>query len=145
MHLLIICRRLSSVNVPSREDLGSQFARITRRLIALERPLLDRHGVTMWEYVVLLRLRSAAAETQMQLAQAIHYDKTRLIALLDTLEQRGLVTREQGAEDRRARTVKLTRAGRAKVGAVQRDIHRMEDALLTPEQLHSLQRLLVEL
>ena len=131
--------------MPSREDLGSQFARITRRLIALERPLLDRHGVTMWEYVVLLRLRSAAAETQMQLAQAIHYDKTRLIALLDTLEQRGLVTREQAAQDRRARTVKLTRAGRAKVGAVQRDIHRMEDALLTPEQLHTLQRLLVEL
>lgn len=129
----------------SREDLGSQFARITRRLIALEQPLLDRHGVTMWEYVVLLRLRSAPPETQMQLAQAVHYDKTRLIALLDTLEQRGLITREQAADDRRARTAKLTPAGRAKVDAVQRDIHRMEDTLLTPEQLHQLQRLLAEL
>lgn len=129
----------------SREDLGSQFARITRRLIALEQPLLDRHGVTMWEYAVMLRLRSAPAETQLQLAQAIHYDKTRLIALLDGLEQRGLVAREQAAEDRRARTVRLTRAGRAKVSAVQRDIHSMEDELLTPQQLSNLQGLLAEL
>lgn len=131
--------------MPSREDLGSQFARIARRLIALEQPLLDHHGVTMWEYAVMLRLRSAPAVTQLQLAQAIHYDKTRLIALLDGLEQHGLVTREQAVNDRRARTVKLTRAGRAKVGAVQRDIHRMEDALLTPEQLSNLQGLLAEL
>lgn len=129
----------------SREDLGSQFARITRRLIALEQPLLDRHGVTMWEYAVMLRLRSAPTETQLQLAQAIHYDKTRLIALLDTLEQRGLVAREQAAGDRRARTVRLTRAGRAKVSAVQRDIHSIEDELLTPQQLSNLQGLLAEL
>jgi DNA-binding MarR family transcriptional regulator len=128
--------------VTAREDLGSQFARITRRLVALEQPLLDRHGLTMWEYAVLLRLQAAAAETQLELAQAINYDKTRLIALLDGLEQRGLVTREQATGDRRARTVGLTRSGRVKVAAVQRDIHRMEDGLLEPAELDRLQRLL---
>ncbi len=126
----------------SREDLGSQFARITRRLIALERPLLDEHAVTMWEYAVLLRLRAAPAETQLELAQAIHYDKTRLIALLDGLEQRGLIDREHAPSDRRARTVRLTREGRTKVAAVQRDIHRMEDRLMTAGELEALQRLL---
>lgn len=126
----------------SREDLGSQFARITRRLIALERPLLDEHAVTMWEYAVLLRLRAAPAETQLELAQAIHYDKTRLIALLDGLEQRGLIDREHAPSDRRARTVRLTREGRTKVAAVQRDIHRMEDRLMTAGELGALQRLL---
>jgi DNA-binding MarR family transcriptional regulator len=128
--------------VPPREDLGSQFARITRRLIALERPLLDKHGLTMWEYAVLLRLRAAPAQRQVQLADAIHYDKTRLIALLDGLERRGLLEREQAAEDRRARTVTLTAAGRERVGAVQRDIHRMEDELLTPAERGALQQLL---
>jgi DNA-binding MarR family transcriptional regulator len=144
-HLLIICRGLSSVNVSGREDLGAQFARVTRRLIALEQPLLDKHALSMWEYAVLLRLRDRPAETQLGLAQAIRYDKTRLIALLDGLEQRGLVTREQAAVDRRARTVKLTRAGRTKVGAVQRDIQRMEDRLLAPDQLDQLQQLLGQL
>lgn len=128
-----------------REDLGAQFARVTRRLIALEQPLLDKHALSMWEYAVLLRLRDRPAETQLGLAQAIRYDKTRLIALLDGLEQRGLVTREQAAVDRRARTVKLTRAGRTKVGAVQRDIQRMEDRLLAPDQLDQLQQLLGQL
>jgi DNA-binding MarR family transcriptional regulator len=131
--------------VAAREDLGSQFARITRRLIALEQPLLDKHAVTMWEYAVLLRLQAAPAETQLELAQTINYDKTRLIALLDGLERRGLVAREQAAGDRRARTVKLTRDGRAKVTAVQRDIHRMEDGLLTAADLGRLQRLLDQL
>ena len=128
--------------MPSREDLGSQFARITRRLIALEQPLLDKHQVTMWEYAVLLRLRAAPTQTQLQLSQAIGYDKTRLIALLDRLEQRGLVQREQADDDRRARTARLTPAGRTKVDALQREIHGMEDALLTPAQLTRLQRAL---
>ena len=131
--------------MPPREDLGSQFARITRRLITLEQPLLDRHGVTMWEYAVLLRLRAAPAETQLQLSRAIGYDKTRLIALLDRLERDGLVQREQATDDRRARTARLTAEGRAKVEAVQRDIHSMEDELLSSEQLRRLQRLLDEL
>lgn len=129
----------------AREDLGAQFARITRRLIALEQPLLDKHGLTMWEYAVLLRLRAAPAQTQLELAQAVNYDKTRLIALLDGLEQRGLVEREPAATDRRARTVKLTRTGRTTVTATQRDIHQMEDRLLMAEARNALQRVLDEL
>jgi DNA-binding MarR family transcriptional regulator len=131
--------------VSAREDLGAQFARITRRLIALEQPLLDEHGLTMWEYAVLLRLRAAPAQTQLELAQAVNYDKTRLIALLDGLEQRGLVAREAAAGDRRARTVKLTRTGRTTVTATQRDIHQMEDRLLMADARSALQRLLDEL
>jgi DNA-binding MarR family transcriptional regulator len=125
-----------------REDLGAQLARATRRMVELERPLLDTHGVTMWEYVALVRLRAAPAQTQLELAQAIRYDKTRLIALLDGLQQRGLITREPALEDRRARIVKLSRKGRARVDAVQRDIHRMEDELLTPAQRQALRGLL---
>ena len=126
----------------AREDLGAQFARITRRLMTLEAPLLEKHGVTMWEYAVLLRLRTAAAETQLELAQRIGYDKTRLIALLDALKRRGLVQRERAAGDGRARTVKLTREGRAKLAAVQHDVHRMEDRLFSPRTRAELQILL---
>ena len=70
------------------------FARVTRRLIAEERPLLDAHGVTMWEYVALSHLGRGAAGSQLAMAEAIGYDKTRLIALLEGLEGRGLVSRE---------------------------------------------------
>jgi DNA-binding MarR family transcriptional regulator len=128
--------------VNEREDLGSQFARVTRRLMELERPLLDKHGLTMWEYVVLLRLREAPAETQLELAEAIRYDKTRLIALLDRLAQQGMLTREPALDDRRKRTIRLTANGRARLDTLQREIHQMEDQLLTPSQRQNLQRLL---
>ncbi len=125
-----------------REDLGAQFARITRRIISLETPLLSKHQLTMWEYAALLRLRAAPAQTQLELARSIRYDKTRLIALLDGLEQRGLVSRSRAAHDRRARVVGLTELGSERVDAVQRDIHRMEDKLLGPTPRQALQQLL---
>jgi DNA-binding MarR family transcriptional regulator len=116
--------------VPDRDDLGALLSRATRRLVDAERPILAAHDLTMWAYVVLSHLARSPAPTQLALAQAIGYDKTRLIALLDGLEQDGLVVRERDPADRRARIVRLTDAGRRRRTAVQRDIHAMEDTLL---------------
>jgi DNA-binding MarR family transcriptional regulator len=113
-----------------REDLGAVFARITRRLIAAERPLLAAHGLSMWAYIVLSHLAHQPAGTQLALAEAIHYDKTRLIGLLDELERDGLITRKPDPADRRARTVGLTPAGRARHAAAQADVRAMEDEFL---------------
>jgi DNA-binding MarR family transcriptional regulator len=113
-----------------REDLGALFARTTRRLIDAERPLLAAHGLTMWGYIALSQLARRATGTQLELAQAIDYDKTRLIALLDDLERAGLLTREPDPADRRARNVALTPAGRRRLTAARADIRSMEAALL---------------
>jgi DNA-binding MarR family transcriptional regulator len=114
-----------------REDLGSLFGRITRRLIAAEEPLLDDHGLSMWGYGVLSQLAQEPAANQLALATAIGYDKSRLIALLDEIERNGLVVREQDPADRRNRRVRLTPAGRARLAAAQADIRAMEDDLLS--------------
>src|SRR3954447_14100641 len=95
-----------------REDLGALFTRVSRRLIAAERPLLAAHGLSMWGYVVLNHLAGGPAPTQLALAAAIGHDKTRLIGLLDELERAGLLTRAPHPADRRARTVHLTERGR---------------------------------
>jgi DNA-binding MarR family transcriptional regulator len=114
-----------------REDLGALFGRITRRLIAAEGPLLAEHGLSMWGYIVLTRLARRPADTQLALAQAIGYDKTRLIALLDGLEQQGLLIREPDPDDRRARRVRLTPAGEARHADAKSAIRAMEAELLT--------------
>ena len=106
------------------------FARITRRLIDAERPLLDAHGLSMWGYVALTHLARGPAETQLALAAAIGHDKTRLIAVLDALEADGLITREPDPNDRRARLVRITPAGLARHAAAVADIRAMEDELL---------------
>ena len=113
-----------------REDLGALFARITRRLIDAERPLLDAHGLTMWGYAALSHLARGPAETQLSLAAAIGHDKTRLIGVLDTLEADGLISREPDPNDRRARLVRITDAGAARHAAAVGDIRAMEDDLL---------------
>jgi DNA-binding MarR family transcriptional regulator len=115
----------------TREDLGAQFARITRRLIDAERPLLAAHDLSMWDYVVLSHLAREPVGSQLALAQAISYDKTRLIVLLDALERAGLVTRTPDPTDRRARIVQLTAEGRRRHNAAQADIQAMEDDLLS--------------
>ncbi len=112
------------------EDLGALFARITRRLIDAERPLLADLGLSMWGYIALSHLAQAPAETQLALAQAISYDKTRLIGLLDELEGDGLITRTADPTDRRARIISLTAAGAERHAAARRAIREMEDDML---------------
>jgi DNA-binding MarR family transcriptional regulator len=112
------------------EDLGAMFARVTRRLIEAERPLLSKRGLTMWGYIALTRLTRGEAETQLALATAIGHDKTRLIGVLDELEAEGLVTRTPDPDDRRARVVRITPKGRRRHAAAVKDIRAMEETLL---------------
>ena len=112
------------------DDLGALFARITRWLLDAERPLLDAHGLSMWDYIILSHLAREPAGTQLALAEAIGYDKTRLIGLLDRLEQGELITRVADPTDRRARVVTLTRSGQARHAAARADIRAMEDEFL---------------
>jgi DNA-binding MarR family transcriptional regulator len=113
-----------------RDDLGALFSRVTRRLVEAERPLLEARGLTMWQYVALSRLARGEAPTQLALAQAMGYDKTRLIALLDALEAEGLVKRAPDPRDRRARIVTLTAKGRRRYAGAVADIRAMEAGVL---------------
>jgi DNA-binding MarR family transcriptional regulator len=112
------------------EDLGALFARVTRRLIDAERPLLDARGLSMWAYVALTHLAEGPAPTQIALAEQMGYDKTRLIVVLDQLADEGLIERTPDPEDRRARIVQLTAAGRARHREVRADIRAMESEVL---------------
>ncbi len=85
----------------------------------------------MWDYVVLGGLEHDSAPTQAQLAAAVGRDKTRLIAILDRLEARGLLHRTPDPDDRRNRIVTLTDAGRTLLADCRRDIRAMEADLLS--------------
>jgi DNA-binding MarR family transcriptional regulator len=116
--------------VPDEQDLAALAAQLARRLADAERPILDEHGLSMWAYAALSHLAHAPAGTQLELAQGIRYDKTRLIALLDGLEADGLITRAPDPADRRAKVVALTRAGADRHAAAQRAIRAMEADVL---------------
>jgi DNA-binding MarR family transcriptional regulator len=113
-----------------RPDLGELFARAARRMMEAERPVLEAHGVSMWAYVALTLLARGSAPTQLALAEAMGYDKSRLIKILDGLEADGLISRRPDPADRRARVLELTAEGRARHAAIQADIRAIEDELL---------------
>ncbi|WP_163505660.1 MarR family winged helix-turn-helix transcriptional regulator [Fodinicola acaciae] len=118
----------------ARPDLAAMLAPLVRSLIAAEHPVLDRHGVSMWGYSVLTALDDRPDDnpirTQAALAEAIGADKTRIIAYLDELQDRGLISREPDPDDRRVRLLAITDAGRQLRRAVRADIQARENELL---------------
>lgn len=113
-----------------RRDLAAMLQPLLRALIDAELPVLERHAVTMWGYVVLSALDGAPASTQAALAAAIRADKTRIIATLDGLQGAGLITREPDPADRRARLLAITPAGSRLRRAVRAEIQAGERRLL---------------
>jgi DNA-binding MarR family transcriptional regulator len=145
MHALIVYHCLSSVNVyvrsmtdqpdqrqeqGERPDLAAMLHPLTRALVAAELPVLARHGISMWGYVVLNALEHGPARTQAALAQSIGADKTRIIATLDELQQAGLITREPDPADRRIRLLAISPAGRRVRADAQSAIQANEDRML---------------
>ncbi len=113
-----------------RADLAAMIGPLGRLLMALEKPVLEEHGVSMWGYSVLVALGRGAARGQGVLAEEIGADKTRIIPVLDDLQGRGLIERRPDPADRRARLLALTPAGRALRDAVRADIQAREEKLL---------------
>lgn len=113
-----------------RPDLAAMIVPLGRALMAAERPVLESHGLTMWAYSVLLTLGRGRARGQGVLAEEIGADKTRIIAVLDDLQARGLIERYPDPADRRARLLAVTDSGWALAQAAQADIQAGEAALL---------------
>jgi MarR family transcriptional regulator, organic hydroperoxide resistance regulator len=81
----------------------------------------------MWGYVVLTALAEQPVRTQAALAQSIGADKSRIIGVLDELQERGLIERQPDPADRRVRLLTLTEAGRRLRENVRSDIQRQEE------------------
>ena len=94
-----------------RRDLAAMFAPLSRALIAREEPVLAKHDISMWGYIVLTALAEQPVRTQAALAQAINADKSRIIGVLDELQRRGLIQRQPDRADRRVHLLSLTPAG----------------------------------
>jgi DNA-binding MarR family transcriptional regulator len=112
------------------DDLGWLFARLTRKMMDVERPALERHGLSLWGYVVLSGAAAQPGRPQIAVAQGVGLDRTTMVAVLDGLEAAGLVARAPDPADRRARLIAATPKGKRTLTAVRADIRALEDELL---------------
>ena len=113
-----------------RRDLAAMFAPLTRALITREEPVLDAHDISMWGYIVLTALVEHPVRTQAALAQAINADKSRIIGVLDELQERGLIHRQPDEADRRVHLLSLTPAGDQLRRSVEAAIRHREEQVL---------------
>jgi len=108
----------------------------------------DEIGASPLHYGVLAVLDEGARETQATIADALGFDRSVLVGLLDDLEEHGLVERRRDPADRRRHLVSLTKAGEKVLAEYRGIASRLDDELLAPlapKERAELHRLLVKL
>ena len=110
---------------------------------------LAPYGLSGRELAVLLSLAGDEPASQQEAAQRLGVDRTTMVALLDALEAKGLVTRHPHAGDRRRNVVELTPAGQQTLRAATEASDDAERRFLAPltgqaaDQLRAALQLLV--
>lgn len=105
-------------------------------------------GLSPGRVGILTLIEANPGVTQSRLAQTVRLDRSTMVGVLDTLEERGLVERRRGAEDRRTNGLWLTRKGRALLAGAKKKIavhERRVASGLSPAERIQLIRLLAKL
>jgi DNA-binding MarR family transcriptional regulator len=102
---------------------------------------LEDAGFHLYHYSVVALLAEGSSKAQAAIASALKVDRSQLVGVLDSLEERGLIERKRDPGDRRRHTVSLTAEGRRQHLRLRTLVRRIESDLLTPLDEESRQAL----
>ena len=108
----------------------------------------EETGLSPYHHAVLALLEEEPPETQAMIADALGYDRSHLVGMLDELEEHGLIERKRDPADRRRHLVSLTPEGKkasTKLRAVVKQVEEDFFAPLDTPQREQLKALLQEL
>ena len=101
---------------------------VSREIIKLYKPLLDKHNLTYTQYIALLVMWEEEKILFKELGKKLHLDSGTLTPVVKKLESMDLVTKYRNKEDDRLVTVELTEKGRLL----------KEDILDVPEKMYNM-------
>src|SRR5215471_7821643 len=110
-------------------------------LAELTAAALEPFGLTGRELAVLTVLASGEPASQQQAAQRLGVDRTTMVALVDVLEDKGLVQRHAHAEDLRCNDAEPTEKGRGRRREAGEAAQEAERRFLAPLSHKDAQRL----
>lgn len=90
---------------------------------------LGGHGISAPQFGTLLLIESNPGISQSSVAEALRFDRSTLVQIIDRLEDRDLVVREVAAHDRRSHALRLTEAGESQVAELKRLIDAHEEQI----------------
>jgi len=115
----------------------------SRSVIAIYRPLLEPHGLTHPQYLVLLALWQSAPRSVRDLGETLRHEPATLSPMLKRLEALGYVTRRRARADERQLDVDLTDAGRALRAEAEKIPYRVVETLgMSLDELETLHKAL---
>ncbi len=120
---------------PPKELLSSTSFLLKRVGAAIKERLIEAYGesgVTGYQHSVLALLHEEPRETQAMIADALGYDPSHLVGVLDELEEKGLIERRRDPSDRRRHLVSLTPAGEKALARVREVAKRVDDEFFEP-------------
>ncbi len=92
----------------------------------------EEAGHSPFHFAVLAALDEGSRETQGAIADALGYDRSQMVGILDELEEGGLVERRRDKADRRRHAVELTPDGKRALTKLRTLSRRLDDEFLAP-------------
>lgn len=99
-------------NIKLENQLCFSFYAISREIIKLYKPILDKFNLTYTQYITMLVLWEEEEINFKKLGQKLHLDSGTLTPVVKKLEAMDLVTKYRTKEDDRVVVVKLTEKGK---------------------------------
>lgn len=121
-----------------------QLERLRRRTRDHVEQALGSEGFNLREYWILTCLVEGDAASQATLGDILGVDRSDMVRLVDSLEDRNLAKRIKDPTDRRRQIISVTKKGRKAHTALQPLVHAAEDKALdesTSKQLKHLRKL----
>lgn len=135
----------ASATADPHDVLGYLLKHATLKLMALTDAALEPCGIDSKDFGALRVLAHRPPTSQLQVAQTLGIDRTTMVALLDVLERKGIVTRRPDPADRRRNVVELTDHGLRTYDAARVAYGKAESAFLaavSPDAADQLRRTL---